>query len=746
MAELYFLRHGQRVDHANEESGAYSEPIYPDYEIYDPSLSKKALGQIEHVGQEIEETTQAFGKEGEEVVRKNVFVHFSPYLRCCQTADLLISDLRKRFEEKFSNYKVRFQLLGDFALSEWIHDKMKNKPPFVDSSDAYHMYTPNVKLMANRSCVSNFRPTNTMGSYNGLDLSYKDYQSNCKSYFQKLLATYDKPIHIRNQDIVIVISHGYAINNFLSYFINHPIFDEIPEASVNYARRIPDTEKEVPPDSCEPGDFTWKLIKDSLGILENDDVDSTLNLETDIVYYKTNFFKKNELDESNNLKPPPIPLQDKPRASFRMSTTNQTKTNPDNKAGIYNYNPICPAAKDWSPQSKQFEVKANFKLKIMNDDSFKKSFSITNHPIKPLSPEVSPNSEPTRNNSVIDLTKLVDNHNINRPMKLKYSTTSEISIHKLNSKVNSQVNLAQYQRDNVSSNDSSVVDLPKYISSIQSKTRKRSTSNPILINVAHNAKDSYFPLNIIGKANNRQSNDLLASIESGSPIEEDTSGSDLDIIQEHNADPIQGPQQPENPLLSRSKSLNYKRNINEHGSTSLLARYKQHQLHNESDDSDSQKPFALPYNYNRTNNPIGRTPSQRKKVMISSPSSPVANASKSRRNSIKSISSVLDGASQNDAERANGVSTPTGFNVPSVMPKKPLFYPFNNGQSASNSDSGDSDDSSSSFSDIDDYNGDGDEDIDKMDVDGRGDKSNPKPKLKPKKKKNQYIWFGQNRK
>ena len=68
-------------------------------------------------------------------------------MRCCQTADLLITDLKASLLKKYPNYKMRFQLLCDFALSEWIHDKMKNKPPFVDSDDAYNMYTPNLKSL-----------------------------------------------------------------------------------------------------------------------------------------------------------------------------------------------------------------------------------------------------------------------------------------------------------------------------------------------------------------------------------------------------------------------------------------------------------------------------------------------------------------------------------------------------------------------------------------------------------------------
>lgn len=198
----------------------------------------------------------------------------------------------------------------------------------------------------------------------------------------------------------------------------------------------------------------------------------------------------------------------------------------------------------------------------------------------------------------------------------------------------------------------------------------------------------------------------MASIDSGSPVDDYGSCSDLDIIEEHNVRPIQGPQQPENPLLSRSKSLNYKRTISDKGSTSLLAKYKQHQLNNESDDSDSQKAFALPYSLNRNNQyqKATSTPPQRR-----TPPSPVANNSPKTRNSIRFIPSVFNSDGMNGP--VNGTSTPTGFSVSNSKDasKKPMFYHLNS-DDGSNSDSGDS------SSDIDDYNGDGDED-DKMDVD-----------------------------
>ncbi|KAM9886963.1 hypothetical protein OXX69_013511, partial [Metschnikowia pulcherrima] len=209
-------------------------------------------------------------------------VHFSPYLRCCETADLLVTELEKQIKEKHPEVTAKFQLLGDFALSEWIHDKMKNKPPFHDSTEAYQMYTPNIQMLQNKKYVSNFRPTTKLGPWNEPDLSFKEFQERCKEYFQKLLATYDKPSH--DHDMIIVVSHGYVISNFISHFISQPIFEEIPEFSMNFAAKI---------------DGSWVLRKDCLGMLERDpQLDATLNLDTDIVYYKTNFIKKDELDES----------------------------------------------------------------------------------------------------------------------------------------------------------------------------------------------------------------------------------------------------------------------------------------------------------------------------------------------------------------------------------------------------------------------------------------------------------------
>lgn len=151
MTELYFLRHGERIDHALQRD-PQAKPIIEEYHAYDPSLATTAIPQLQQVVQDISSTTEAF-QDKESSLRKNVYIHFSPYLRCCQTADILITELKAKFAEQFPNYKVRFQLLGDFALSEWVHDKMANKPPFVDSNDAYNMYTPNLKTLKNKTLV-----------------------------------------------------------------------------------------------------------------------------------------------------------------------------------------------------------------------------------------------------------------------------------------------------------------------------------------------------------------------------------------------------------------------------------------------------------------------------------------------------------------------------------------------------------------------------------------------------------------
>lgn len=536
MSELYFLRHGKRIDHC----GNYNreEALYPDFHDYDPSLSKVALEQVRGAAEDIASSTQAF-PEVDVSSRKNVFIHFSPYLRCCQTADLMVTYLKEILQAKFPSYKIRFQLLGDFALSEWIHDKMKNKPPFVDSNDAYNMYTPNLKLMKNRSACSNFRPTNTLGPYNEPNLSYKDYQNRCKNYFKKLLATYDKPSYIRNKDIIIVVSHGYAVNCFMSYFISHPIFAEIPEAKVNFAKRVLVEGIEEEDGEYEPTNYTWKLELDSLGMLKDEEIDSTLNLDTDIVYYKTNFIKRDELN--NEFQKSDIPREEKPRASFKVEVSGG---NDSIKRGlIRNNNPICSAAREWSPQlANKFRIQSEFKLKLMNDEAFKKKFNLKNHPSRPPTPEVSPNSEPTRSNSIIDLSKLQDNNDIYKPMRLKYSTASDIPIHRLNSKINSQVNLAQYQRSEyASSNEGSAIDLFKHLPTLQN--RYRSSSNPG--GLPHSiSKDSYFPT-----ATERSKNNGILS-GSGSP--EDMSD-DLHVIEENREQPIAS------SFMHRTGSLNSKK-------------------------------------------------------------------------------------------------------------------------------------------------------------------------------------------
>lgn len=576
--ELYFIRHAQRIDHAPQDAGI--TPLCDKYESYDPPLASTAVEQVQKVATDFVEATQVFSEPSNDAapVRKNIFVHFSPYLRCCQTADLLVSELKTKIPAKFPGSKLRIQLLGDFALSEWVHDKMKNKAPFVDSNDAYLMYTPNCKTLANKLNLSNFRPTNTLGPYNGPGLSYADYQSRCRDYFQKLLATYDKPNYIKNQDVVFVVTHGYPVNNFMSYFMNHPIFEEIPEATLNGARRVlkensPEPEKsgspevaskgpafevnspEEPTDPFDPSQYTWRLFIDALGLLEKEDIDATLNLENDIIYYKTNFIKRSERDDYNlQLNIPESEGQ--PRASFKIKSRSLSSKS---AAPVRNYNPICPAARDWQPNNPNvFAVKTEFKLKSINMEAFRRDFDLTHHPSKPVSPEISPNSEPTRNNSVIDLSKLTSNDDIYKPMKLKYSTAADVPIHRLNSKVNSQVNLLGLQsRRDSSSTDLLSMDLPKYIHQVAG--RKRSISNPV--GFSYHSKDSYFPL-VISRPSSS------ASIDSGLPIdegsEEEESHEDEHVVF-----------QPPNPLLSRAKSLNYKRSATSNESKlSSLGKYK----------------------------------------------------------------------------------------------------------------------------------------------------------------------------
>lgn len=653
MTELYFLRHGERIDHALRHDSS-AQPLYPDYKPYDPSLSTNAVAQIDNTTEDILSNTQAF--DSNEPKKKNVFIHFSPYLRCCQTADLIMTHLKPKFEAKFPNYKLRFQLLGDFALSEWIHDKMKNKPPFYDSNDAYQMYTPNIKLLKNRSACSNFRPTNTLGHWNGYDLSYKDYQNNCKEYFKKLLATYDKPSFINNKDIIIVVGHGYFINNVLSYFVTHPIFDEIPEATINFAMR-----KLVE----EPDTYNWVLIKDALDLF-NYDMDKSLNLETDIVYYKTNFIKRDEFNQNVNTLS--IKKEDKPRPSFKIRQTSETyansigKTNSDFKSNdndkfgntnsaIFN-NPICPAAKDWLPQrARKFQIKNEFALKAINCEAFKPDYDITKVPSKPVSPEVSPSSEPTRNNSVIDLSKLLDTDANYKPMKLKYSNTDEIPILQLNSKINSQVNLAQYHRSNPSSNNSSITDFPKFMS----HNTKRTTSNPVSI-PTHSHNSSF---------NRDVSSPKLSTTLSNESLSDNASidSNELESIKESNHKrpirPLPTPHPPaHNPLLTRSKSLRYREELAMNSGRSILAMYqKQHQTGDDTNQDADNEQEEDDHKFSLSFSQHSKSASNVRPRTHSNASPP---QTRSRKNSVKFIPSVYDPTNQSSIDRDSN-STPVGF-------------------------------------------------------------------------------------
>lgn len=408
MAELFFLRHGPRADLANQE------PLDKASHAFDSLVTQATIDLAGDLADRIIAASQ-FG-----VAKKNIYVHFSPYLRCCQSADLLVSAMSTRVAERVPDSSVKFHLLCDFALSEWIHDRMKNKPPYIDSTEAYQMYTPNVQKLQNRNLVLNFRPTTQLGPWNESDLSFKEFLERCRTYLKKLLATYDKESHLH--DMIIVITHGYVISSMLSAFLNHPVFEEIPEFSLNFA-------------SKRTGQ--WVLEKDCLGALERDPhLNGTLNLETDIVYYKTNFIKKNDFNPDKQY--PTIGFSglktDQPRPSFRIQSVNTTEPR---KAP----NPLCAGARDWNPQDcNKYNIKAEFKMKVMQDTAFKKAFSIDKRPLRPISPDVSPNLAPTRSNSTVNLLKLHSNEEIFRPLKLRYSLASDIPVAYLNSKLSSHVN------------------------------------------------------------------------------------------------------------------------------------------------------------------------------------------------------------------------------------------------------------------------------------------------------------------
>lgn len=418
MASLYFLRHGTRADHAS----AGDLPLLPNTLDYDPLVAESARVQME------EAAAQICAHPPPSDIKHTVAVHFSPYLRCSQSADMLALEVARRQPQS------KIQLLCDFGLSEWIHDKMTNPPPFADLTEAYKMYVPNVRQLKNKRMCLNFRPTTQLGPWNEAGLLFSQYLTRSKRYLERLLATYAEQPHVT----VVVVGHGYGIANFMLFFLGRPIFEEIPEGGVNEAHRD------------ENG--TWTLSRDCLCILERDlETQATLNLDEDIVYYKTNFVRREEVDDNKQF--PAIGFGGlKPRLSFRAQApeaiASGTSTFDPSNPRAHGGNPLCPGAVTWTPQSiNAFKIKNEFRMKVMNDDAFKRAFDITKLPSLPVTPEVSPRLAPSRINSTIDLAKLNSNEEIFHPLRLRYALALDIPVHYLNHKVysasnsNSAVNL-----------------------------------------------------------------------------------------------------------------------------------------------------------------------------------------------------------------------------------------------------------------------------------------------------------------
>lgn len=389
MATLFFLRHGTRADHAP----ASDPPLVENVPDYDPLVARSAQDQMKGAAQQI---------AGHLSESPQVFIHFSPYLRCCQSADLLALALLGAAPA------AKIQLLCDFGLSEWLHDKMKHPPPFADSTEAYKMYVPNVRRLQNKRMCLNFRPTTQLGPWNEAGLLHSEYRERCQRYFERLIATYDA----QPNATIVVVGHGYGVTNFLAFFLLRPVFAEFPEGGMCWAAR-------------EDGE--WRLKGDCLGLLSPDE-DAALNLHLDIVYYKTNFVKKEEADEERQF--PAIGFGGL-RRLFRVLPA------PENGPKRPGINPLCPSALSWTPQqANTFRIKSEFRLKAMHDDVFKQAFDITNPPSHPVTPEVSPLLAPARTNSTIDLAKLNSNEEIFRPLRLRYLLALDIPVHYLNYKAN----------------------------------------------------------------------------------------------------------------------------------------------------------------------------------------------------------------------------------------------------------------------------------------------------------------------
>ncbi|ODV83260.1 hypothetical protein CANARDRAFT_177897 [[Candida] arabinofermentans NRRL YB-2248] len=193
----------------------------------------------------------------------NIIFHSSPYNRCIQTTELLLSHIMMSMNDPAkgpvtppSSLKKLFKLRIDQALSEWLSENfnMNYLPP---NDDGYSMIS-NINAYLNpqgsveeegpfteqsRQQLSEIKDQvwmyNRLGHCGEYGESPKDFKKRCFDYLISLLQFYNQKQTFEQDKgkVIFIVSHGAVISTLLQILINKPIFNDIPLCTPIYLKQ-----------------------------------------------------------------------------------------------------------------------------------------------------------------------------------------------------------------------------------------------------------------------------------------------------------------------------------------------------------------------------------------------------------------------------------------------------------------------------------------------------------------------------
>ena len=277
---LILLRHCSRVDKAYRECSRPASPSSCDDQV-SPSTSWLAnfdppvdlLLADKEMDAAVRMMSSHIAPEHPSK-RLRILIHCSPYNRCIQTAEMLLSRLEHQPEFNPAHCKVTHRLRVDQALSEWLNESFNLNflPPnddgysMINNVNIYltsptvnfgmdsqiakwnkqHEKTPGTPPPLNPTTRTHLRSIkDSTWSYNALghcgDYGEPplEFKQRCFDYLTTLLQHYytRQPYSADKDTVLIVISHGAVISTLLQMLLNRPIFNEIPLCTPVYFKQ-----------------------------------------------------------------------------------------------------------------------------------------------------------------------------------------------------------------------------------------------------------------------------------------------------------------------------------------------------------------------------------------------------------------------------------------------------------------------------------------------------------------------------